>query len=356
MKLFINARFLTQPISGVQRYAIECSRQIKKIHPESVFLSPQNILHKDIAEELGVITIGRNTGHKWEQLDLPFYLFRKGGKPLLNLANTAPWIYANNFVVIHDLAFFHHPEWNSKQFATWYNILIPRIARGSRHIFTVSQTIKNELIKYYKEPAAKISVTYNGLGEHLLAGQTEFPATKDKMILSVGTFNTRKNQQNIAKAFLKSDIYKNYLLVFVGDKNKVFSESGLSDADVKQERIKVYDSLNNEELKALYQKAEIVVSLSDYEGFGIPILEGLFFGCKILCSDIPVYRELFDGYVTYCNQHDIEGVAAVLDTIAGNPRKFERESVNLLLEKYSYKKAAQAIIEKIGVSYKSGIK
>ena len=128
MKIFVNARFLTQPLSGVQRYGIECSRQIKKLHPEATFVAPGNILHTDIAKELNVKIVGKNTGHLWEQVDLPFYLARHKSPPLLSLANTAPLLYSNNFVTIHDLAFYHHPEWNSKAFSAWYNILIPRLA------------------------------------------------------------------------------------------------------------------------------------------------------------------------------------------------------------------------------------
>ena len=81
MKIFVNARFLTQPVSGVQRYGIECSRQIKKLLPDTVFLTPKNILHHDIANELGARVIGLNTGHLWEQADLPLFLLRNGLPP-----------------------------------------------------------------------------------------------------------------------------------------------------------------------------------------------------------------------------------------------------------------------------------
>src|SRR5690348_16046794 len=122
MKIFVNARFLTQPLSGVQRYGIECSRQIKKLLPDVTFIAPHNVLHKDIAKELNVKVVGVNKGHLWEQVDLPFYLAKQKHPPLLNLANTGPLLYSNNFITIHDLAFYHRPEWNSKAFSTWYNI------------------------------------------------------------------------------------------------------------------------------------------------------------------------------------------------------------------------------------------
>lgn len=340
MKFFINARFLTQPISGVQRYAIECSRQIKAVYPHAVFLCPQDIVHHSIAEELDAVRVGSRYGHLWEQLDLPSYVKKQGPAVLLNLANTAPLLYKNNFVVIHDLAFHHHPEWNSRLFALWYNYLVPRLARRSRHIFTVSNTIKAELVKYYGIPEAKVSVTYNGVGERMLVKQRDVP--KKKIILSVGTFNIRKNQHTLVKAFLQSSIKDEYILVLAGDRNKVFAESGITN-DMANDRIKIYDKLTDEELMALYQQAEVVVSLSNYEGFGIPIIEGLFFGCKILCSDIPVYRELFNDVATFCEQNDVAEVANALTQIVSMEAPATTE-VNKLLEKYSYKKAAEVIL------------
>lgn len=49
--ILVNARFLTQKITGVQRYAIEMSRELKKIQPSIKFVSPKNIVHHEIAKE-----------------------------------------------------------------------------------------------------------------------------------------------------------------------------------------------------------------------------------------------------------------------------------------------------------------
>ncbi len=345
MKIVVNARFLTQPLSGVQRYAIECSRQIKKIYPETIFLCPENILFNDIAEELDVQIIGRNKGHLWEQFDLPMYLAKQKYPPLLNLANTAPLLYSNNFITIHDLAFYHHPEWNSKLFSMWYNILIPRLAKRCRHIFTVSQTMRGEIIKYYNVSPVKISVTYNGISQSMLDRKLINQVKKEKIILSVGSFNIRKNHQNLVSAFIHSEINDEYQLVIIGDKNKVFRESNLDESTLTDNNIKIYQGFSEQELINMYQKAEIVASLSVYEGFGIPLLEGLFYGCKIICSDIPVYRELYDKYACFCNPTDIKSVSETLNSTAGNDLKLP--DLEPLLEKYNYAASAQTIIERI---------
>ena len=346
MGIFINARFLTQPVSGVQRYGIECSRQIKKLHNDITFISPGNILHKDIANELNVKVIGRNTGHLWEQKDLPQFMKNQQGAPLLNLANTAPLFYRNNYITIHDLAFFHHPEWNSKKFSAWYNFLIPRLAKRSRHIFTVSHTIKNEIESYYKISPEKISVTYNGISQKMADYRHADKRPKEKIIFSVGTFNQRKNHHTLIAAFIESGLAKTYQLVITGDKNKVFSETNLDEELLKNSNIKIYAALSEDDLISIYQKAELVVSTSLYEGFGIPLLEGLYNGCKIVCSDIPVYRELYEGQASFCDPLNINSIVSALnDSIKLQVSK--THSAELLFSKYSYKQSAQLILEQI---------
>ncbi len=346
MKIFVNARFLTQPVSGVQRYGIECSRQIKKLYPDVVFLAPQNILHKDIAQELDVKITGVNTGHLWEQVDLPLYLFRKGGGALFSPANTAPLLYGNNYFTIHDLAFYHHPEWNTKLFSVWYNYLIPRLARRSRHIFTVSETIREEIIKYYKISSGKVSVTYNGISGQMLGEATHEYVKKDKVILAVGTFSKRKNHQHLVNAFIESKVKDEYQLVIIGDKNKVFAESGLDENLLVNANIKIYDRVSSEELINMYARAEVLVSLSVYEGFGIPVLEGLYSGCKVICSDIAIYRELYNGYVHFCDPYDINSISAALGNVAGDQKNTDKRP-DALFEKYNYTRSAHIILDQI---------
>ncbi|NDC40436.1 MAG: glycosyltransferase family 1 protein [Chitinophagia bacterium] len=343
MNFFVNARFLTQPISGVQRYGIECSLQIKRKYPSTVFLAPQNILHRELAETLNAVTIGKNTGHWWEQTTLPKYLMQKGYPPLWNPGNTGPLAYSNNYITIHDLAFVHHPEWNTGKFAMWYNFLIPRLAKKARHIFTVSQAIQTDLQKTWGIATERISITPNGLPENWLATRSEIPP-KEPMILCVGSFNPRKNQAQLIRAFIDSAMERTHQLVLVGDKNGVFKDPGLEKTIQGHSNIQILTNVNNSQLRQLYQRAAIVASTSLYEGFGIPLLEGAYFNCNLLCTDIPVYRELFGEVAHFCSVGDIVATRQALEQLAqqGVTRK-----VTQLFGHYSYNKAATTIVKTI---------
>ena len=63
MKVVVNARFLTQRVTGVQRFAIELSRQLIKIYGDNIsFVAPFDVIQKDIAKEFDVKIIGSHSG------------------------------------------------------------------------------------------------------------------------------------------------------------------------------------------------------------------------------------------------------------------------------------------------------
>ena len=82
--------------------------------------------------------------------------------------------------------------------------------------------------------------------------------------------------------------------------------------------MELFSDLDESGLADLYQRAMIVASVSRYEGFGIPVLEGLYAGCKVLCSDIPVYRELYGKYAHFCNPEDPLDIGKALDELGGH--------------------------------------
>lgn len=347
MKLYVNARFLTQPISGVQRYAIECSRKIKKLYPNTLFLTPHNIWNKNVAKELNAVVVGSHSGHVWEQIDLPRYLKQQTTiAPLFNPCNTAPLLYHSNFITLHDLAFHTHPEWNSRLFSTWYNFLIPRLVSRCAHLFTVSNVVSAEIQDTYKVPASSISVTYNGIATEMMAMNRAGQAPRQNMILAVGSFNLRKNHQSLISAFINSNIKHTHTLVLVGDENKVFRETGIDPQTLKDNNITVYNHLSDIELISLYCQAEVLVSLSVYEGFGIPLLEGVFFGCKLVCSDIPVYRELYSSVATYTDPFSQEAIVTALIAAIASPAP-SATSVAHLCAAYNYDISATTILQKM---------
>ena len=299
--IIVNARFLTQKVTGVQWFAIEISKILRKLNDRIVFVAPPDILDQELAKELGAVVIGKNKGTIWEQVDLRDYL-NSNGKPLLiNFCNTGLVFYKRQIITIHDMSYKVNPEWFSKKFYLWYNFLISHIAKQSLKILTVSNASKKDIIKYLNVKPEKVSVIYNSY--YLNTNNNFEKITGDKYLLTVSSLDPRKNLNNLVKAFKKID--EKIKLVIVGSNSSNFAVHD----ELADENIIIKGYVSDLELVSLMNNAEIFIYLSFYEGFGLPPLEAMYMGCPVIVSDIPAHREVCgDDAALYTDPYSIEDI------------------------------------------------
>jgi glycosyltransferase involved in cell wall biosynthesis len=342
VKLIINARFLTQQTTGVQRFATEISRILKKQYNEIVFVAPHNIIQHEVAAELNVTIVGSNTGALWEQLDLPLYLKRNGTPLLVNFANTAPLLYTKQIVTIHDVAFKVNPRWFSKGFALFYNFLIPNIIKRSSAIITVSNFSKSEIIKYYKVPDNKVFVVYNGVIDF---NGTNAKNSHGKYLLCVGSIDERKNLSTLISAF-NSLNQTDLKLLITGDKNSVFNVS-IDGKSTDNNNIVFTGRVSDEDLSSLYRNATMFIYPSLYEGFGIPPIEAMYFNCPTIVSDIPSLKETCGDASLYFQSIDYKDLKKKIALLINNNDLRERliERGNINLKRFSWERSAHKVID-----------
>lgn len=338
--IVVNARFLTQNITGVQRFAIEISKQLKKHYRNNIqFVSSKNIIHNNLAQELNVKIIGKRTGYLWEQIDLPWYLLRNGNPLVLNLANTASLFYSNKIVTVYDLAFYHHPEWFSKTFSIVYNFLIPRILKNSKYILTDSYFIKQEMVDILKLPSVKIDVIYGAYSDNFY---NKF-SPRENFILAVGSIDPRKNLKSIIEIF---KCFPEYSLIIVGQENKIFSSLNI---DLLPENIKFTNYISDDQLVELYNKALLFIYPSLYEGFGIPPLEAQACGCPVIVSYLASLPEVCAQSVVYCDPNSIEDIKEKIRMVLNDEAlrmELQRKGFENI-KRFSWEKSAKKIIEVI---------
>lgn len=309
--IVINARFLTQPITGVQRFAVEISKILKKKLGDKIqFVTPPSILHNKLAAELEAKKIGYNKSHIWEQIDLYSYLLKNNSPLLISFGYTGPLLYKRQIISVHDMAFKYYKETFSRGFSMIYNFMVPKIARRCLHVFTVSNASKKDICKELKISSEKVSVVYNGLTEVFKkeALNSNRINQKEKYLLTVSSHHPRKNYQRLIKAFsvIKDKSLKLYI---VGNKISHFSdELGNSSSDYNG-RIKFLSNVTDKELVSYYENALLFVFPSLYEGFGIPVIEAMSKGLPCVISDIPVFKEIGDESVIYVDPNNVNSIA-----------------------------------------------
>lgn len=330
--IVINGRFLTQGITGVQRFAHEIIRELDNIvnSGEYKILAPKNIIYKELKyKNIEIEICGSLVGHLWEQLELPFYVQKYKGE-LLNLCNTAP-IINPGIIAVHDIQTKVHPEFFSKKFALWYNIMNKFNIKNSKKIITVSEFSKSEIIKYYGVSSEKINVIYNGWQHMDRIERDESILTKLKIkieeyILGVSSMNPNKNFKYILGL---AKLHPEYKFVIVGKKNSdVFKDGSVEEL----KNLTWAGYVSDEELKSLYANAKAFVFPSLYEGFGIPPLEAIACGCKnIFVSNSSCLPEIYIKYVNYINPKKLLKL------------NFQKKYMEDIKEKYDWKKSTKKI-------------
>lgn len=322
MEIFINGRFLTQRITGVQRYALEMTRALdqlidtekalKKYH--FIVLTPKNVIQRVAFKNIDIIQKGSFSGHLWEQIELPYYA---RNSYLLNFCNCAPILKQNQTVTIHDAAVSACPAGFSWKFRTWYKIMFSILGRRLDTIFTVSEFSRDELNKYFGIPRDKIYITYNGV-EHLARVKPDehiLQKLPKKYVLAVASQNPNKNFQLIRKtALLLPDI--DFVIVggfYTHVSSKVQSE--------EMKNVHYTGYVSDEELVALYQHADVFVYPSLYEGFGIPPLEAMYFGCPVIVSNRASLPEACGEAAVYCDPYDMNDLKRDIEEFVNNLAK-----------------------------------
>ena len=147
MTLYINGRFLTQKITGVQRFAIEIVKQLDKMNLDEkiVILHPSGVIQDLNLKNIELKQIGKTTGHFWEQVELATFMLKHKKDKLLSMCNIAPILFPG-YVVLHDIGFKTHSEHLNWKFKFLYRFITRMNIKRYKHIFTVSKFSKNEIM------------------------------------------------------------------------------------------------------------------------------------------------------------------------------------------------------------------
>ncbi|RMH00849.1 MAG: glycosyltransferase family 1 protein [Planctomycetota bacterium] len=297
-EVHVNARFLGEPLTGVQRVGREILAELDRmvaageidrgrwrivLHLPAPPAADPGLPHLELRPG------GAFRSHAWEQLSLP----RRAPGLLLNLKGTAPVRHPRTLLHLHDAVTFAWPQAYSRAFRAWWGWVVPRAARRARLLTAVSAFTAGEYERRFGIPRRRITVLPNG-HEHVFAAAAE-PAVLARLglepegyVLAVGSLDPRKNLAGAAAAVRLAGVEGLRLVVAGGPNPRVFAERGaeLPPGTVHAGRV------SDGELRALYEHALALIFPSFYEGFGLPPLEAMALGCPVLASDAAALPEV----------------------------------------------------------------
>ena len=253
-----------------------------------------------------------------------------GGQDVMLFTNSRryPTLRLPSMTIVYDLVHLMAPACVEPGFAKRLAARVDDAVRHSNRVGVISEAVANEMRTHYPDAADRLVLLRPGAPESMVAPSRGWRETLQRMgvdgdfVLHVGTVEARKNLGILVSAFRRVRAEQPTSLLLVG--NLGWShEAVLAAVDNSAGRVRHLAFVSDEELRALYAGARLLVFPSRYEGFGLPVLEAMTVGLPVACSDIPVLREVGGTAVTYFDPDDEESIAATLTSTLTDPGRLE---------------------------------
>lgn len=227
----------------------------------------------------------------WSQIFLPLHLYQsKKINVFFSPAHYTPrFCPVPTVVTIHDLSYLYYPSEFLKKDLIQLTNWTQYSALKAKKIIAVSKTTKKDIMKSYGIADDKIQVVYNGYEKAVKNPppnwKTEFKI-KQPTILYVGTLQPRKNISTLLNAFEKfKHLFPEFKLILAGKRGWMYEEiyEQISELGLDNDVFST-DFISDLQLMFLYKNVFCFVLPSKYEGFGIPVLEAMSFGCPVISS------------------------------------------------------------------------
>lgn len=332
MKVLITQKKL-HPLSstrGIGVYAKELTRSLQKKYPQDKFLATS-----DSTPLAG--------------FDLIHYPFFDPFFLTLRLHRNIPTI-----ITIHDLIplkFASHFEIGIRGKLKW--LIQRRLAKRVNHIITDSQSSKEDIVKILRVDQSKVSIiplgpNQSGQAPARLANKiAQVYKLPPKYLLYVGDISWNKNIVGLIRAF---DLLpqRDLSLVLVG---KAFASSPnirefkeirrAIDKSVRAKQIMILGYVPSHHLPVIYSHATLYVQPSWYEGFGLPILEAMKFGCPVATSSRGSLPEIGGDAVAYFDPK--KDIVEVITSLLSSPQKLRDLSARAVKQakNFSWEKTAE---------------
>ena len=234
-------------------------------------------------------------------------------------------------LTLHDLIFRRLPGTVSAPSRWGTEATVPPAARRAHRIITGSDAARDDIVAELKLKREVIDVIPHGIAAPPPVSEDAIARTRERLAaagrpiaLSVATDVPHKNLAVLLRGVALIAPDERPLLVFAGFGTDTGELPGLvSELDLARD-VRVLGAVAPDDLEALYAQADVLVTATLYEGFGLPVLEAMARGVLVACSDLPVLREVAGDDAELLDPQDPASVAEALRRLRLGDGELER--------------------------------
>ncbi len=340
-KIAFDAKRIFNNQTGLGNYSRTLLDNLYRFFPEQAYLLYTPRLpdrSNKYAEQFTTKTANTRFKHIWRSYSIRKDLERDAIDLYHGLSNEIPFWLKNTktVVTIHDVIFKVLPH-TYPQLDRWlYEEKTKYACKYAHKIIAISEQTKADLIKFYGTDPTKIEVIYqpcqpifyeeekvvDKLGDNFslfpnLNYLNELPSA---YILYVGSIIERKNLLSVVKAIQQLPESQRIPLVVVGNgkryKKKV--QTYIIENHLEKWIIWITDLTSVQALKHIYEKAQLLIYPSYYEGFGLPIVEAMLCGIPVITSNVSALKEAGGDAAKLIDPNDVPAMSAAIQEILGD--------------------------------------
>jgi len=222
----------------------------------------------------------------------------------------------NSIVTLHDTIIYKRNErhWLS----TIYLKLMHNIAKRAKHIITVSEHSKKDLIDMLNIPESKVSVIYWGVD-----GKVFRPVKREKnKIFTVGYVGGLGKRKNVELLIEAAKLLGNSVKVKIAGTGP--QQENLGKLAEGLPNVEFVGFVSEDDLPEFYNSLDVFTFPSHYEGFGVPVLEAMACGIPVIAGNNSSMKEILGDAGILVNTNNAQAISEAITDLKDNPSKSKK--------------------------------
>lgn len=340
MRIGFDAKKIVSNLTGIGNYSRGLVNLLSHGEDKCVLFAPGKgsercLAGLEVNDNVEFVYCGSSSGlgrAYWRNIAMTDDVRRSGVDIFHGVSNELPFgikkAGCKTVVTIHDLIFLRYPhtyDWLSRKIL---EVKTRYACRVADRIIAVSEQTKRDIVDFYGVDPGKIDVLYQGchadfrkkVGPEEIAEVRKLYNLPERYMVSVGTIEDRKNHKTVVEAMAR--LQDDVPLVIVSKHTHLQKKIEAQVAKLGLEgKVKIINGVPFKHLPAIYQGSVLAIYLSYFEGFGIPVLEGIASGVPVIAATGSCLEEAGGGGAIYCQPFDADAVAGAMHELLNSEGK-----------------------------------